>query len=111
MISERIKQLRKDRNITQSVLANHIGVSTSIIGMYETNARKPSYEALLKIANYFNVATDYLMGNDLYDANSAEEKIREIGMDYIDLALKFKEKNISAKDVEKILEIMEDLKK
>lgn len=62
MLGGKIKDLRKDNSITQEELAKNIGVSTSMVGMYETNARKPSYEVLIKIANYFGVSTDYLLG-------------------------------------------------
>lgn len=63
MIGDRIKKLRNDNNITQADLAKKIGVTTSSIGMYETNVRKPSYKILNKIANYFKVSTDYLLEN------------------------------------------------
>lgn len=63
MLNEKIRKLRKEKNITQEELGKRVGVSTSMIGMYETNARKPSYAVLLKIAEYFNTTTDYLIGN------------------------------------------------
>lgn len=62
MLGKIIKELRKDKGITQEELGKIIGVTTSMVGMYETNARKPSYEVLSKIAEYFNVSTDYLLG-------------------------------------------------
>lgn len=64
MIGERIKELRKENEITQEELAKNIDVSTSMVGMYETNARKPSYEVLIKIAKYFDVSTDYLLNTE-----------------------------------------------
>lgn len=64
MIGERIKELRKEMKITQEELSKNIGVSTSMVGMYETNARKPSYEVLIKIAEYFGVSTDYLLNTE-----------------------------------------------
>lgn len=66
MLSEKLKKLRKEKGITQNELAKVIGVSTSMIGMYETDARKPSYEVLTKIAQYFRVSTDYLLGKTEY---------------------------------------------
>lgn len=63
MLGERLKSLRQEYKITQEELAKNVGVTTSMIGMYETNARKPSYEVLLKIADYFNTTADYLLGN------------------------------------------------
>lgn len=63
MIGNRIKKLRAQKHMTQKELSEQIGVTTSMIGMYETNDRKPSYNTLTKIANYFKVSTDYLLGN------------------------------------------------
>jgi len=70
LIGKIIKRLRKDKNITQADLAKAVGVTTSSIGMYETEVRKPSYEVIVKLAKYFNVTTDYLLNND----NNIEEK-------------------------------------
>jgi transcriptional regulator with XRE-family HTH domain len=62
MLGKKLKGLRSEYKITQEELAKIIGVTTSMIGMYETDSRKPSYEVLLKISEYFNVSTDYLLG-------------------------------------------------
>ena len=60
-IQNNIKKLRKRDNITQKELAQKIGVTTSAVGMYESGARKPSIEALINIANHFDVSVDYLL--------------------------------------------------
>lgn len=59
---DRLKRLRHDFNITQTTLAEYIGVVPSAVGKYERlpNAY-PSVEALIKIADYFNVSIDYLL--------------------------------------------------
>lgn|SRR5690554_1690762 len=62
MLGNILKKLRKEKGITQEELGKILGVTTSMVGMYETNARKPSYEVLLKMADYFGVSTDYLLG-------------------------------------------------
>ncbi|GEM_PF-813796 len=64
MLHKKIKELRARKGLTQEALGKIVGVSTSMIGMYETGARNPSYEVLLKIADCFNVSTDFLLGND-----------------------------------------------
>ncbi|AAO36644.1 transcriptional regulator (endogenous virus) [Clostridium phage phiCTC2B] len=66
LLGKKIKSLRKDNKITQEELAIKIGVSTSMVGMYETDARKPSYEVLIKIADYFKVSLDYLLRETEY---------------------------------------------
>lgn len=61
-IKDRIVSLRNEKNITQSQLAEELNISPSAIGMYEQGRRKPSYELLEEICDYFNVDMDYLMG-------------------------------------------------
>lgn len=58
----RLNQLRKSASLSQEEFAKKIGVSRSTIGMYEQGKREPDFETLEKIADYFNVDTDYLLG-------------------------------------------------
>ncbi len=61
-IKDRIILLRQEKNMTQGELAKALNMAPSSIGMYEQGRRKPSYELLEKISDYFNVDMDYLMG-------------------------------------------------
>lgn len=79
MIGRRIKELRGNCGITQEELGKIIGVSTSMVGMYETEARNPSYEVLLRISEHFNVSTDYILGKTSFKY-SEDEEIRNIDM-------------------------------
>ncbi len=56
------KRLRSSSGLTQVEIAEKLGISRSTIGMYETGAREPDFETLEKIADFFNVDTDYLLG-------------------------------------------------
>ncbi len=56
------KRLRTSSGLTQVEIAEQLGISRSTIGMYETGAREPDFETLEKIADFFNVDTDYLLG-------------------------------------------------
>lgn len=59
---ERLRRLRKERDITQGYLAEVIGVVPSAVGKYERIPQSyPSVEALMKIADYFDVSIDYLL--------------------------------------------------
>lgn len=60
----RIKNLRQQKNITQTELGNYLDVQKSTISMYENNKSNPDLETIKKIANYFNVTVDYLLGNE-----------------------------------------------
>lgn len=61
-IAERIKQLRRQRNISQVELAQHLGVSKSVVSSYENAVHFPPYDILLKMAWLFGVSTDYILG-------------------------------------------------
>lgn len=60
----RLKELRENKKLTQSELAHILQISPSSIGMYEQGRREPDSTTLKKIANYFNVTIDYLLGNN-----------------------------------------------
>lgn len=60
--SDRLKELRKEHHLTQADFAKESNISRSIIAMYETGKRKPSFEVLEFIADFFNVTMDYLLG-------------------------------------------------
>lgn len=62
MLGERLKCLRREKKISQAVLAEAIGVGQSSIASYESDERNPSYEVLCLLADYFDVSTDYLLG-------------------------------------------------
>jgi transcriptional regulator with XRE-family HTH domain len=72
LLKTRLKELRKQRNITQEQLAEAIGVERSSIGKYEgKQGITPSVDVIKAIADYFNVTTDYLLGrNNVYEQSS-----------------------------------------
>ena len=58
----RLKELRKARGISQVKLAMDLGMSQNTISRYETGERQAGYDELIRIADYFNVSIDYLLG-------------------------------------------------
>lgn len=58
----RLKSLRISNNLTLEQLGKELGSTRATIGNYENNNKKPSLEMLIKIADYFNVSIDYLVG-------------------------------------------------
>jgi transcriptional regulator with XRE-family HTH domain len=59
---ERLKKLRLERNLTQEALAEKLQIVKSTITKYEKNSRKPEFEILVKMADFFETTTDYLLG-------------------------------------------------
>lgn len=60
--SERLKELRQEKNISTRTLASAIGVSNSIISKWEKGQRTPSIDNLYSLAVYFGVSADFLIG-------------------------------------------------
>lgn len=70
----RIKMLREEFNFTQQDLANKLECSKSVIGLYESETRKPSMEVLLKLSEIFDCSIDYILGkSDMRNPEKAQE--------------------------------------
>lgn len=59
---ENFKKLRKTRNLTQKEMGAKIGLSKAVVSKYENGMGYPTYDVLIRIAQYFGVTTDYLLG-------------------------------------------------
>lgn len=57
----RLKELRKQKGISQLKLALDLSMNQNTISRYETGEREADYKTLIKIADYFNVSIDYLL--------------------------------------------------
>ena len=62
MFAQRLKELRKLRGISQVALSNELGLSQQAIGKWETGRSTPDPAMLARIAAFFDVSTDYLLG-------------------------------------------------
>jgi len=63
ILAKRLRELREEKGLTQKELAQALGLnSKSTITNYEQNSRDPDYETLIKIAKYFEVSVDFLLG-------------------------------------------------
>ncbi len=62
ILSERLKELRAEKGITQKQLSDAIGNAQSAIYYWESDKQEPSVSALKKLCEYFNVSADYLLG-------------------------------------------------
>lgn len=68
--------LMKEKNITQKVLSEAVGVSQGNISDWKSGRSSPTIDALIKSAQYFNVSVDYLLGNN-------EQSIEDIVKTYL----------------------------
>lgn len=78
MLSNRLKALRKKNNLLQKDIADFLKITTSAYGFYEQGKREPDYDTLKKLANYFGVSIDYLLGSTDEISSSALIKLLKL---------------------------------
>lgn len=83
-LGEKIKSLRKQKGISQEVLANHLGVSFQAVSKWETEATMPDVILIPAIASFFGVSTDELFDFNLYEIERNVEKIVDEHRKYFD---------------------------
>lgn len=117
MIGLRIKSLRKQKNYSQTELAKILNLSQSTIAYYEKEQKQPSYEVLCKIANLFDVSTDYLLGRTDVPYTYAEGLLlNEKNLNKDELLSKFQFKKadgeeITTDDIDHLIKTLEKLNK
>ena len=81
MFAERLKELRKDKNMTQVQLAEELGVSKGTVAMWEIGKREPNFETLNRLSDIFDKRIDYILGysNDASSPQLTEEDIDQLG--------------------------------
>ena len=82
MLGENIRRLRAGKGISQVELADALGVTKQSVSNWENNNIQPSIDMLLKLAGFFSVSTDSLLGLDdrrfLEVTGLSDEKLRHI---------------------------------
>lgn len=80
MFGDRLKELRKSQELTQDDLAIAINVSRQSIGNYENYSVYPDLDILVRIADFFNISTDYILcrTNEKYNPNLSTKNNKEI---------------------------------
>ena len=94
MIENRIRELRKNLNMSQEALADKIGTTQQAVSRMENNAYDIPSDLLIQIAKYFNVTTDYILGisdikrdyNGQYRMNQEMDKCYDIILRYQNLS-------------------------
>lgn len=62
--SNRIRELREAKSLSQDQLAEKLGITKQAVSQYERGVRKPSVPMLEALCDFFNVSSDYLLGKD-----------------------------------------------
>lgn len=72
LFGEILADLRKDKGLYQKNIAELLSVSIGTISNYETGTHCPDLESIIKLADFFNVSIDYLLGRVKFEANFAQ---------------------------------------
>ena len=62
--AERLKELREKNRLSQDQLGGRVGLSGTAIGLWELNKRKANIDAVIKLANFFDVTVGYMVGTE-----------------------------------------------
>lgn len=109
-MKSRIKQLREKRGLIQEILAAELGITQQMLSKYERDVTLIKVDILKKIATYFNVTTDYLLGvSDVKRDLQRQMKMNETLDEYYDLIEIYKD--LDSYDKEMIWSIMQTVKK
>lgn len=78
MFQKRLRQLREQKGYqTQQSLADALGVAQSTVANWEAGRREPNYETTARLADFFRVSVDYLMGRtDAEEENDPDEALK-----------------------------------
>lgn len=74
---DKIALLREKRGLTQEDLASKIGISRASLSHYEKNRREPDYATMTKLADFFHVSVDYLLGRTSEPTQVTDMAIRD----------------------------------
>ena len=85
-MENRIKSLREKRGLIQELLATELGITQQMLSKYERDSSIIKVDVLKKLAGYFNVTTDYLLGlSDVKRDLTGQIRINETIDEYYDL--------------------------
>ncbi|RHO84770.1 XRE family transcriptional regulator [Ruminococcus sp. AF41-9] len=109
-MESRIKQLRQKRGVIQEILAAELGITQQMLSKYERDITLIKVDILKKIAAYFNVTTDYLLGvSDVKRDIKGQMKVNETLDAYYDLVEVYKD--LDPYDQEMMWSIIQTVKK
>ena len=112
ILPKRLKMLREKHGYLQKFVADKLGIRSNTLSGYETGTRSPDPEMLVKLAELYNVTTDYLLGKtDIPSVDNGQSRktaiIDKIKSEFPDADLMFKDlANMSADQLEEVYEFI-----
>ena len=109
-MESRIKQLRENRGLIQEILVSELGITQQMLSKYERDVLCIKVDVLKRIAEYFNVTTDYLLGvSEVKRDLQGQMKVNKTLDTYYDLTEIYK--GLDEYDQEMVWSIMQTVKK
>ena len=109
-MESRIKQIRENRGLIQEILASELGITQQMLSKYERDVLCIKVDVLNRIAEYFNVTTDYLLGvSEVKRDLQGQMKVNKTLDTYYDLIEIYK--GLDEYDQEMVWSIMQTVKK
>lgn len=99
-LGERLKQARKNKNLTQVQVSQHTGIHNKTLSGYENGVSEPDIETLKVLADLYNVSIGYLTGTDVYS-----------GLSEIDMRILEEFRKLDPKDQEYLVDLMKRIQK
>lgn len=114
MFSDILRELRLDNKMTQEELSSILCVSRAVLSRYEVGDNEPDFDFLIRVSDYFNVSTDYLLGktkistpnNVLRSLECSSDNIKKLN----EIMSKFHEDETYIEFIHSILNKIEKLK-
>lgn len=105
MIGNKIRDLRKEKKLSQSELGKLIGVSQTTVTAWETGRAEPASTYIKKLADFFNVSADYLLGRPEKKSSNEDQKSKDLKKfleDNLDNGMTFGDGKVTQEDREKL---------
>lgn len=64
---DKLRELRKEKNVKQEDIANYLGITKQSYSRYELGIAEPNITTLKKLADYFHISVDYIIGHNFYN--------------------------------------------
>jgi HTH-type transcriptional regulator, competence development regulator len=108
MLKNKLIELRKEKKLRQEDIAKILGIARTTYAMYEQGNREPDFETLNKMADFFEVSVDFLLGRDKKNKTKEDtleevnKLVKEYGIEQFGFFDIDKWKDLSHEDIEEI---------
>lgn len=102
MYNDALKKLRLEKGVSQQKVADYLNITKQAYSLYELGKREPDFETLLKLGEYFEVSTDYLL--------RGTEEIVDEELSGVDFALQSETKTLTEEQKQSVLNYVKFLK-